>query len=168
MVSIAPRISLLVLALGLLAFGCSAPVSALDASQSKAISSNCSAIKQSLNQLQKVDSKTRTYLGTTYETIANRFITPLNLRLVRNNRPTLSAIQSDFFAEQTKFRDGYTNYMRELENLIAIDCQNESDKFYTQLKLVRDYRAKVRLATEELNQLTQDQYNAVLKLRKEL
>ena len=67
-------------------------VSALSKEEANAISSNCSTIKQSLSQLQKADSKTRTYLGTTYETIASRFITPLNLRLVRNNRPTLSRL----------------------------------------------------------------------------
>lgn len=145
-----------------------APVSALSKEETSAISSNCSTIKQSLSQLQKADSKTRTYLGTTYETIAGRFITPLNLRLVRNNRPTLSSIQSEFSEAQIAFRDDYTDYMREMENLISIDCQTEPEKFYDQLKVVRERREKVRLATEELKKLTAEQYQAVVKLRKEI
>ena len=143
-------------------------VSALSKEEASAISSNCSTIKQSLSQLQKADSKTRTYLGTTYETIASRFITPLNLRLVRNNRPTLSSIQSEFSDAQIAFRDDYTNYMREMENLISIDCRVEPEKFYDQLKVVRERREKVRLATEELKKLTAEQYQAVVKLRKEI
>lgn len=142
--------------------------SALSQDETKAITSNCSTIKQSLGQLQKIDSRTRTYLGTTYEAIANRFITPLNLRLVRNSLPTFSEIQSSFSMEQAKFRDSYTNYMREMETLITIDCQTEPERFYDQLVVVRERRKKVKLAVEELKKLTEKQYQSVTKLRKEL
>jgi len=156
------------LAVCMLVIGAEVPVSALSKAEANAISSNCSTIKQSLSQLQKVDSKTRTYLGTTYEAIANKFITPLNLRLVHNNRPTLSDIQSEFSSAQVTFRDSYTDYMREMENLINTDCQAEPEKFYDQLKVVRERREKVRLATEKLRKLTAAQYQAVVKLRQEL
>lgn len=166
-------LGLVIVACSLVVVSAIAPVSAtakseISKEEMSAIVNNCSTIKQSLSQLQKADSKTRTYLGTTYETIAGKFITPLNLRLVRNNRPTLSEIQSDFSAEQTKFRDSYTEYMREMETLTAINCQTEPEKFYNQLVAVRERRAKVRLAVEELNQLTTAQYQAVVKLQKEL
>jgi len=144
------------------------PAGALSKAEVSSISSNCSTIKQSLGQLQKVDSKTRTYLGTAYETVASKFIIPLNLRLVHNNRPTLSGIQSEFSAEQTKFRDSYTDYMREMENLIAIDCQTEPERFYDQLVIVRERRAKVKRSSDELRKLTNKQYQAVTKLRQEL
>jgi hypothetical protein len=58
--------------------------------------------------------------------------------------------------------------MREMENLIGIDCRVEPEKFYDQLKVVRERREKVRLATEELKKLTAEQYQAVVKLRKEI
>lgn len=147
---------------------CVAPASALSKEEIDAVSSNCSTIKQTLTQLQKVDSRTRTYLGTTYETIVNKFITPLNLRLVRNNRPTLSDIQSDFSNEQLKFRENYTNYMREMESLVAMDCQAEPERFYEQLVKVRERRAKVRISVESLKKLTEKQYQSVVKLRQEL
>lgn len=132
------------------------------------ISQNCLTIKQSLHQLQKVDSRARTYLGTTYETISNKFITPLNLRLVKNNLPTLSNIQTDFSLSQNQFRESYTNYMRELESLISIDCHEEPERFYEQLLVVRTRRETLRLATNQLTSLANQQYQAVVKLRDSL
>lgn len=146
----------------------STPVEGLSERQQGAISQNCSTIQQSLSQLQKIDSRTRTYLGTTYETIANRFIIPLNLRLVKNNRPTLSEIQTEFTLEQAKFRDAYTDYMRELESLIVCDCKNHPDEFYQKLVTTREKRAILRTTTEKLSMLSSQQYSAVLDLRSKL
>ncbi len=146
----------------------STPAEGLDARQKGAISQNCSSIKQSLEQLQKVDSRTRTYLGTTYETIANKFITPLNLSLVKNNRPTFSDIQTNFMSGQSHFREDYTIYMRELEKLIGIDCQNNADEFYDQLVTVRKKRANLRTDTEDMLKLAQKQYQSAEKLKQSL
>lgn len=146
----------------------STPVEGLSERQRGAISQNCSTIQQTLSQLQKVDSRTRTYLGITYETIANRFITPLNLRLVKNNRPTLSDIQAEFTLGQTKFRETYTDYMRELEALIVADCKNHPDEFYQKLIITREKRAALRATAESLARLADQQYAAVLDLRSSL
>lgn len=146
----------------------STPAEGLSARQQGAISQNCSTIQQSLSQLQKIDSRTRTYLGTTYEAIANRFIIPLNLRLVKNNRPTFSEIQTEFTLEQTKFRDAYTDYMRELEALIVTDCKNSPDDFYQKLTVTRQKRAVLRASAERLSDLSSHQYAAVLDLRSRL
>lgn len=144
------------------------PVSALTEAQQGAISQNCSTIQQSLSRLQKVDSRTRTYLGTTYETLANKFITPLNLRLVKNNLPTLSTIQSDFISEQAKFKENYTNYMRELEALIATDCKNNPTEFYSKLELVRDKRSDLRSSALNMSKIATEQYKTVVKLKEDL
>lgn len=164
------RVLLFFTCFGLILASCApaVPVSALNERQTSAISQNCPTIKQSLVQLQKVDSKTRTYLGTTYETLVNKFITPLNLRLVKNNRPTLSSIQSKFTDEQTHFKDEYTTYMRELEELIAIDCQNSPQDFYKKLETVRKKRAELRETTTKLSKYANEQYSAVKKLQEEL
>lgn len=146
----------------------STPVEGLSERQRGAISQNCSTIQQALSQLQKVDSRTRTYLGTTYETIANRFITPLNLRLVKNNRPTLSDIQTEFTLGQSRFREAYTDYMRELEALIVADCKHHPDEFYQKLTITREKRAILRTAAEKLARLADQQYAAVLDLRSSL
>lgn len=160
-------IGLLVIAAALMIIF-SSPVEGLSEVQRGAISQNCSNIKQSLNQLQRVDSRTRTYLGTTYETILTRFIIPLNLRLVKNNRPSLPTVQSDFTAEQVKFRDSYTDYMRELENLINIDCSVQPDNFYSQLETVRSKREVLRATTVRLAALADEQYRVVFDLRSAL
>lgn len=146
----------------------STPAEGLSSAQKGAISQNCPTIKQSLEQLQKVDSKTRTYLGTTYETIANKFIIPLNLRLVKNNRPTLSNIQSDFITEQSKFRNSYTEYMREMESLINSDCKTNPEAFYRQLVVVRGKRVKLHDNVDKLNHLATEQFEATRKLRNTL
>lgn len=144
------------------------PAAALSDAERNAISQNCDSIHHSLSQLQKVDSKVRTFLGTSYETVATKFITPLNLRLVKNNRPTLSTIQSEFNTEQAIFRDAYTVYMRELEGLIAMDCNAHPDDFYSQLVKVREERAILHNSALKMNKLVTDQYKAVLDLRNSL
>ena len=144
------------------------PVDGLTDIQRGAISQNCGSIKQTLEQLQKIDSRTRTYLGTTYETIANHFIVPLNLRLVRNNRPTLASLQTEYTAAQSIFKTSYTSYMRELEQLIATDCRTAPDDFYDQLIATRSARSILHDAALELDGLAEDQYRAVLDLRSSL
>ncbi len=140
----------------------------LSEAQRGAISQNCATIKQSLRNLQKADIRTRTYLGSTYETVFNDFILPLNRRLLENNIVPFSGIQSDFSTEQAAFRSAYTTYMRSLETLIATDCQTKPDAFYDQLLKVRAERADLRLATERLNDLTSEQYQSALKLKENL
>lgn len=132
-----------------------------------AISQNCSTIKQSLEQLQYADSRTRTYLGSIYETLANKFITPLNLRLVKNNLSTLP-VQAEFMATQTKFKDAYTDYMKVLGETIATDCKNEPENFYQKLEMARTRRATLKEWTDKLDELTGEQYQDVQKLIKEV
>lgn len=152
----------------LLSFIFSAPVEGLEAEQRTAIVQNCSTIKRSLNQLQRVDSRTRTYLGTTYETLSNRFIVPLNLRLVNNGRPTLGSIQPDFTIAHLEFRNRYTDYMREFDTLVNTDCRAHPDEFYSRLERVREKRTDLRTATNRLNALAHEQYSATQKLRDSL
>lgn len=146
------------------------PGSSLTESKSQAIMQNCSNIKQSLVQLQRADSRTRTYLGSAYEAISGRFITPLNLRLVKNGTPSaeLFRIQNDFTAQQNYFRDTYINYMRELESLIATDCAAHPDDFYDKLETVRHERENLHQITQNISALVDEQYQAVEKIGAEL
>lgn len=146
------------------------PASSLAPERLARISENCTFIKQSLTQLQRADSRTRTYLGSSYETIANSFISPINLRLVKNNRPApaLMNIQSDFFVAQSTFRTQYTNYMRDLESLISTDCQAHPEEFATRLDTTRTSRASLRESTIRLGQLISEQETAVRELQESL
>lgn len=146
------------------------PVWAVEEQQLIAISQNCPTIKQTLGKLQKADSRTRTYLGAAYETIQGKFITPLSLRLAHNNREAdqLFAIQSDFMAEQANFRNRYTEYMRELEELIATDCSTDPQSFSRRLETTRAKRASLRATTVKLSELTDAQIEAVKALKESL
>lgn len=160
------RISSIILAL-LIAVSFSCPVAAISDEQSNAIVQNCNQIKQSLTKLQHADSRTRTYLGSAYEAISGRFITPLNLRLIRNNIPSaeLFRIQNEFAAAQADFRNKYVDYMRELESLIAFDCKTHPEDFYNLLTSVRNKREELRSATKKISDLADQQYKAVAELR---
>lgn len=138
--------------------------------QSDAIVQNCGNIKQSLVKLQHSDSRTRTYLGSTYEAVAGRFITPLNLRLVKNGLPSteLFQIQNDFTAAQAEFRSEYIEYMRELEVLIAVDCVLHPQDFYNELETVRSRRTKLQATTKRLAELVDQQYRTVDALKESL
>ncbi len=146
----------------------SSSVLAISEEQAGAISQHCGTIKQSLTQLQRADSRTRTYLGTTYETIINKFITPLNLRLVKNNFSPLTTLQANFISEQNRFKESYTDYMRELENLIATDCQAQPQDFYSKLQTVRSKRSTLHKVAINMSKLAEEQYSSVQKIREEL
>ena len=134
------------------------------------ISENCTYIKQALTQLQYADSRTRTYLGSSYETVANSFLSPINLRLVKNNLsvPALMNIQSDFSIAQTAFRNQYTAYMRDLETLIGTDCKAHPEEFATRLDVARNSRATLHTSAALLNQLISEQKTAVRELQEKL
>ena len=139
---------------------------ALSEEQKDAIVTNCSHIQQSLVKLQYADSRTRTYLGSPYETIISKFITPLNVRLVKNNKVSneLFQIQNEFVEAQANFRSDYIDYMRELEATIATDCATHPDDFYAKLEKARASRDKLRKVTKTLSGLADRQYAAVQKL----
>lgn len=145
-------------------------VFALNQEQKDAIVQNCSNIQQSLTKLQHSDSRTRTYLGSAYEAISGRFIVPLNLRLVKNNLPSveLAKAQNDFSVAQTRFRDSYVGYMRELESLIATNCAAQPEEFYGKLTQVREKRETLRKITKDLAELADKQYQSVTELRASL
>lgn len=141
-----------------------------EAARLSAVAENCSNIKYALSQLQRSDSRTRIYLGTSYETISYCFIVPLNLRLERNNRPSeqLLSIQSEFMTSLADFRLAYTDYMRDLEALTLIDCSAQPVGFYKHLETTRAKRAALQSVTQKLNTLAGEQYQAVVDLEKEL
>lgn len=146
------------------------PVSALNQKQEDAIVQDCDNIKQSLIKLQHSDSRTRTYLGSAYEAISGRFITPLNLRLVKNGLPSteLFKIQNDFIAAQNSFRNLYVEYMRELEMLIGTDCVARPKDFYDKLEILRTKREDLRNSTKTLANLAEQQYATVTSLKESL
>lgn len=135
--------------------------------QSAKISTNCSSIRQNLKNLQRADSRARTYFGAIYETVANKFLKPLNLRLVNNDlaNPDLSKLQISLATARTDFRDDFIIYSKSLEELIAIDCRLDPEAFYSKLLETKEKRADVAEDVKTLNKLLTDSVKLTEKLK---
>jgi len=105
----------------------------------------CNTIRGQLQRLQVADSNARAYLGSVYLSAANDFLTPLNLRLVRNDfhAPTLIEAQASFADARTAFAAAFTVYARSLEALLRIDCYAQPARFLDQLETTRYARSAV-------------------------
>lgn len=125
----------------------------LDETERGNISMNCGSIQTSLKNLQKNDSKTRVLLGTSYQTILSNYVSPLNVRLVKNNTPdsNLISIQSEITDSKNIFTSLFITYSQHLETLISIECKTQPDEFYHELENVRFLRSKLEEAVSKVN-----------------
>lgn len=117
------------------------------------LSTGCASVQASLKNLQKSDSKTRVLLGTSYQTLLTNYISPLNIRLIKNNLPDsiLTEIQSDILSSRNTFINLFITYSQHLESLIAMDCKNQPDDFYFELENVRFLRNKLEISVTKVN-----------------
>lgn len=115
----------------------------------------CGAIQETLKATQRFDSYARTYLGSVYEKFLSDFLTPLNVRLLKNNQSisSLTDLQTEFVDERTKFNSEFVTYSKTLEDLVNTSCTNDPQTFYTKLQKTREEREKVDKATEKLEKM---------------
>lgn len=148
----------------------SLPCFAISESQEKAIVTNCDSIKAQLKNVQKNDARTRVHLGSRYEAILTRFMTPLNIRLLENNISNTELVdnQSSFSETKSLFTSDYVNYQQELEKLVAMDCKNEPANFYESLDKVRQKRKIVDQDATKLRSLISKHIKLVTELRSKL
>ena len=146
--------------------------SAVDLSddQKGAISQHCATTKQSLKTLQRTDARTRSYLGSAYETLVVNYITPLDLRMISSGRPNanLTTIHSQIVEARKQFNDDYTSYSQALEDLIATDCQSSPEEFYNKLINTREKRAVLSADTTSLRNFFAEYLTDVKLLRNSL
>lgn len=145
-------------------------VSAISEAQKTAISDNCSSIKESLKTTQRVDARTRVYLGGKFETILTKFMTPLNVKLVEKNisNPGLIENQSSFAEARTLFSNDFIRYQQSLEELVGMDCRTEPEAFYNKLLVVRERRKLVGQDVAKLKKLILDNVGLVTELKGKL
>ena len=143
------------------------PASAISEAQEASITDNCSTIKENLKKVQKLDAKARVFLGGHYETILNKYLTPLNVRLVENNISNVGLIenQNNFGKAKTLFASDFINYQQGLEELIAMDCKNNPEVFYNKLVKVRQKRKVVEQDILKMRQMLSEQMNLVKETR---
>lgn len=146
------------------------PVEAISVVQKDAIVNRCETIREELRDLQHVDSRTRVYLGRYYETILTKFITPLNVRLTENMLSTDSFVnnQNGFVKARTNFTIDFIEYQKGLEDLVAINCKTEPEKFYEKLVAVREKRQIVASDTVKMKKLVNEQITLVTALKEKL
>lgn len=143
---------------------------AISESQKSVISQYCGTIKQSLKTLQHTDIDSRVKLGSRYEAAISKFIIPMNLRVVKNNLsiPELADVQKAFVDNRPNFVTDFTTYSKLLEELISIDCQNDTANFYKKLLETREARESVRKDVLYLNSLLHRYQELVKEMGKDL
>jgi len=141
--------------------------SSITDSQRAIIVDHCDTIKDSLKSLQKVDSRSRVYLGRYYEAILTNFITPLNLRLVENNISNSKLLdnQTNFANRRINFVNDFITYQQALEELVHTDCKGQPDKFYEKLVLAREKRKVVNRDVTKLREYTEEQKKLVEEMK---
>ena len=134
------------------------------------ISMNCASIQTSLKNVQRNDSKTRVILGTNYQTLLSNYISPLNVRLIKNNLPdsTLISIQSEAITSRNSFTNLFVTYSQRLESLISIDCKNQPDTFYSELENVRFLRSQLEESVNKVNTALSNHLKTVNQFREKL
>jgi hypothetical protein len=131
------------------------------------VRTNCSDIKDTVKRVQNSDRNTRVSLGRTYQQILSDFITPMNVRLVKNNRfdYNLNEIQNSFVSAREEFNRNYIYYGQTLETLLATDCKNNPEDFYGKLIEVRNARKSVAESVKNLEGIIDEHTAAVTELK---
>lgn len=153
-------------------FLCCLGANALSDEQKSHIVNHCDTMRESLKKLQSYDSRARVYYGSYYEKFLNRFIKPLNHRLVDNNISTysteLTASQALFSTNRTNFNDDFIDYQKSLEELIGTDCKNNPEDFYRLLEIVRERRRTMNSDIEKNRSAIKSHLELVKKLKEAL
>ena len=136
----------------------------------KLVSNNCTSIKTNLKGIQKNDARARVYLGAYYEKILTKYMTALNVKLVENNTPDTSLIESQnkYASAKSSFSEDYIAYQKGLEELLSIDCKSEPKKFYEELISVRNKQNVIVKDTAKLSKLLSEHKELVKKLEAKL
>lgn len=144
--------------------------SALSEAQEAMISDHCATVREDLKKVQRSDARARIYLGGKFELILNKYIVPLNVRLVENNMSTANLIESQntITAMKTKFADDYVSYQQSLEELVLADCKNEPKDFYDRIVKVRQKRQKVSDDVQSIRKELDKYMGLVTKLKEGL
>lgn len=142
----------------------------LTEAQKGAISTNCDSLRSTLRNLQRIDSRTRSFLGSAYDKFLSNYISPLSLRMVSNDHlsTSLTGIHSGILNSREVFAAQFTSYSQSFEELLAADCKNNPEDFYKKLVATRKKRTMLESTVTGLRSALGNHYTAVEKIRSEL
>ena len=134
------------------------------------IAMDCDSIKQTEKRIQNIDKNARVSMGRSYQSILTNFITPLNVRIIKNNQKNveLTDIQSDFVSARETFNANYISYSQDFEELLKLDCKAEPESFYAQLVKTREKRAEVAAAAKKVRLVIDSHIEAVKNFKETL
>ncbi len=149
--------------LSAVAFKTSFAQAALTDDQLKAITTNCVAIKGTLNQLHASDALLRVNRGQIYEAMATQLMDRFNSRLAGNSLDATGtvAVTKSFRTTLDTFRSDYQTYEHQLSAALGVDCVSQPAAFYDATEAARTSRTKVHADITELNQDIDDYRSAV-------
>ena len=142
----------------------------LSDAQKGAISTNCESLRSTLKNLQRIDSRTRSFLGSAYDKFLTNYISPLSIRMVANNHlsTSLTGIHSGILNSREVFAAQFTSYSQSFEELLSADCKNNPEDFYKKLVATRKKRTMLESTVVNLRSTLGNHYTAVDKFRSEL
>lgn len=127
------------------------------------IRSNCSSVKNTLNQLHNSDALLRVNMGQAYESMLTKMMKKFESRVDSNgySNKDLSRKSYDYEMALDTFRSNYIKYEQQLSSAIGIDCSKQPVAFYDAVSLARSYRKQVHADVLVLNSYL-DQYQAAV------
>lgn len=137
--------------------------SALTEEQRARVRFNCVQIKSTLNQLKVSDALLRVNRGQHYESLSGKYMDRFNIRLANNglNAQGLLSVKTGYDTALNTFRAHYTEYERQLNTAIGIDCTKDPDGFHLAVENARTKRKIVHDDVRKLHTLIDDYRSAV-------
>lgn len=119
------------------------------------ISTNCVAIKSTVNQLHASDALLRVNRGQMYESMASSLMDKFNDRLSSNklDNKAMTTVTSNYRTALTTFRTNYISYEQKISEALRIDCSSKPVEFYNTLQKARELRTIVHEDVKKLHQL---------------
>jgi len=127
--------------------------STITSEQAASIRENCSAIKNTLNQLHVSDAYLRVNRGQLYESIATKLMDRFNSRLQSNDfdPAEFTTLTKDYRTTLNDFRAHYQTYEQQLSVALDTDCTKKPTEFYVAVESARSKRVQVNKDVTELN-----------------
>lgn len=119
------------------------------------IRTNCVSVQSGLQRIHASDGLLRFNLGQRYETIATRFMAPMNSRIALNRLDNVAMTQTtaEFNDTMREFSTNYQQYEQTMSKAIEMNCVDQPVAFYDMISLARSHRASVYDSVTKLSGL---------------
>lgn len=119
------------------------------------IRTNCVSVQSTMQRIHASDGLLRINLGQRYETIATRFMAPMNSRIALNRLDNVAMTQTtaEFNDTIREFSTNYQQYEQTMSKALEMKCTDQPVAFYDTVTLARSHRASVHDSVTRLGEL---------------